>query len=72
MSPEGRRGTEVDRQEPGSLTVLETFPLRSTEIQETKALPSRAIVWWMFLEAEGYGCKRKGWRKIWKAGVSLL
>ena len=37
--------------EPGSLTVVETFTWRSTEIQETKALPSRAIFCWQSLEA---------------------
>lgn len=32
---------------------------RSGEIQETKALPSRAIFWWLSLEAQGLAAREK-------------
>lgn len=44
VAPGGRKGTEGGQaEEPGSLTFLETCALRSTEVQKTKALPSRAV-----------------------------
>lgn len=51
-SPEGRRGTEVDRQEPGSLTAPETLPAenyREPGYQSPAAERSHCL--WMFLEA---------------------
>lgn len=60
VAPGSRKGIEVGRQKSLDCSLFwETYMWRSTEIQETKALLSRAILW-LFLEAQECGCKRRG------------
>lgn len=66
----GQKRTEVGRQKSlGHPLFWILNVLRSTEIRETRALLSRAIFWW---PSGGLGVllqEKRGWRKIWGAGV---
>lgn len=61
----------LDRPAPGSLTVLGTFTLRSTEIQETKACRAEPLFGGCFWRPRGMAAREKRLEEDLEGRVSL-